>query len=308
MNLQAHVQRATNRAAILANLASGGSGVSKHTESPRAPEAKADSRPQRVTDQLFSFLGLGATGGDEKTKRGIAEQLDNKSIVLDNTKAQIEASKSSTRLKRKLAREKTTSNTFLKKRKLLNPKQDKFPLEPLQELNRQWRGMIAAVAKECSTLPQLQARVGSCTLIGAFVTICTATSSTSSLSPSTRKRRRPNKAASSHGPSFDDPYPLLAPAASTPATSRQLKRSCGFITHEGPSSLWVRTTTGAMRRFSKADHVVAAYTGLASSAQQAPYSAPFRAQPDAGPQSGLLLVVYGSDYVPFALTYTSGKH
>lgn len=317
MNLQALIQRATNRAAIMANLANGGgdgltsssSSSSQSSRAPAQPLPKVDTQPQRVTEQLYLFLGLGTTGGDEKTKRGLAEQLENKSIVLDNTKAQLEASKSSTRMKRSLAREKTTSNTFLKKRKLLNSKQDdKIPLQPLQELNRQWRSMIAAVARDCSTLPQLQARVGSCTLIGAYVTVHTAAAAHASeqvhpSSSSLRRRPRPRKKGKSSkgkavSATFDDPYPLLAPAASTPATAAQLKKSCGFVINEGPAGLWVRTTTGAVRRFGKADHVIAAHTGLGSS--QTPSGAPFRPLPDAGAQTGLLCVLYGRAYTPFS--------
>jgi hypothetical protein len=228
--------------------------------------------------------------------------------VLDNTKAQLEASKSSTRMKRSLAREKTTSNTFLKKRKLLNSKQDdKIPLQTLQELNSQWRSMIAAVARDCSTLPQLQARVGSCTLIGAYVTVHTAAAAHASeqapaSSSSLRRRPKPrkkgkNSSGKAASTSFDDPYPFLAPADSTPATTAQLKRSCGFVVNEGPVGLWVRTTTGAVRRFGKANHVVVAHTGLGSS--QTPSGAPFRPLPDAGAQTGLLCVHYGHSYTPF---------
>lgn len=202
MDLQAHISRATNRAAILSNLAekaggakapskvrvvtSGGSSSSSSSSSsslPAAISASSDGRgAQSTLDKLYNFLGLSQSAADSKVRRGISDQLENKSIVLDNTRAQLDAAKSATRLKRNLSRETQTSRRFLKKHKLDHPTSaadgrgnnaavPPLPLALLQELNAQWRDMVASVAKQCVNLPQLQARLHACTLVGSLVTV-----------------------------------------------------------------------------------------------------------------------------------------
>lgn len=182
--------RAQHRVDTLSKLdaAFGGSSKSSashstlHTPSAQAPTSTSAPSESKYLKPLLNLVG----DNTEKTYAFFSSTLHGKSIVLDNTKSQIDANKSSTRLKNQSKRRKFgTSNTQLKK--LGKVAMDYMSVPSLGDLiivNSLWQQATFDVVKSCQSGAQLQARVASMELIGANACIIP---NTTNLSNSTSK-------------------------------------------------------------------------------------------------------------------------
>lgn len=122
----------------------------------------------------------GVTNGNkyEKTRKFFYDQLQNKSIVLENS-TQADAAKFSNRAKIEKKRKVLVSNKKLKKLKVCDPLI--FPTnEAVRLLHDSWWSYIKDVVDNCQSEAQLQARLMSCEMVGARIGVVDALGSAAS--------------------------------------------------------------------------------------------------------------------------------
>ena len=183
------IQRATSRAQVLTNLdrlhgqleqpSKGissavddiGEAVQSLQDSTRNTNNPPVSQHQQVALVIQQLQEI-TNNRREKTAKFLTEILQGRSIVLENTRAQTEASKFVNRTKINLKRkEMSISNKKMKKMKLLNVKKEAPSADQLQVLNRLWKEYIIRLMETCKSLSQLQSRMNSAELVGADVMI-----------------------------------------------------------------------------------------------------------------------------------------
>ncbi len=127
---------------------------------------KADS-----TYTVLNAIGESSSGA----LKYFGEALDNKSIVLKNTNAQLRASKSSTRAKSNAARIGKMSKRGLKKKgsKLIpnDPKEYRVSERDVRRTHHLWKQFVTTVLKSCTHELQVQAKLYETGLLGAHVTL-----------------------------------------------------------------------------------------------------------------------------------------
>ncbi len=193
--LNAAVVRATNRADTLKKLQNAFGGESKKSSAAKkeietAPSSSSQSKKRvaehtpvmegkdsnkikmhkvKAVESIMGSIGL----DDSNTRRFLTDALEGRSIVLANTKNQINAAKGSTRAISQFKRQKRASNTYLKKHKLLNP----FACptrEDLVSIHNLWMDFISQLTSVCSSDAQFQARFNTTGLLGARIQVNTA--------------------------------------------------------------------------------------------------------------------------------------
>jgi hypothetical protein len=123
---------------------------------------------------VLSAIGDGST----TSKSHFRECLDNKSIMLKNTKKQMTAASSSAREKANVARITTMSRREMKKRGLLSndPKTYNINEQDVRRTHHLWKQFVVTLLESCSNEAQVQNRLHEAGLLGAHVTSLGATS------------------------------------------------------------------------------------------------------------------------------------
>ena len=108
----------------------------------------------------------------QAARKHFKEHLDNKSIVLKNTNAQLRASKAATRAKSNSARVAKVSRRQLKSKKLLPTDAKGYAVEEsdVRRTHHLWNQFIDTVVRSCSNELQLQTKLYEAGLLGAYIT------------------------------------------------------------------------------------------------------------------------------------------
>ena len=172
------VNRAKARASILSSLDKkfGGNDGSCSTERPAKvhEESQAKENQYEIVQQIQELF----CDRSDKTYTYLLEQLQDKSIVLDNTKFQMEASKSATKIKSYVRRnirvallflffyftiselksKRSVSNTFLKKQHLAELNNTSISVANSDFLHFYWKKYISSTIRSAKTTNQIQSR------------------------------------------------------------------------------------------------------------------------------------------------------
>lgn len=156
-------ERALSRADIMNSLdKSYGLGV----ETLKNKKLNSNPNINKLSNTIQILIG----NDDQKKQDLFHETLREKSIVLENVKAQIKASKSSVIQKCKIKSQKRASNSWLKKHVNWDPLKP-CELNDAFIMNDLWNRYIVLVLNSCKSDAQLQARIHSCELVGAVVSL-----------------------------------------------------------------------------------------------------------------------------------------
>ncbi len=185
------IQRATSRAQVLTNL----DRLHGRQEKPHSPPDDIGESVQAIQDPVrratnpvssqqqqvslvVQQIQEVTNNRSEKTTKFLTEILQGKSIVLENTRAQTEASKFVNRAKINLKRKEISmSNKKMKQMKLLNV-HEAPNADQLEILNRLWKEYTIKLIDNCKSASQLQSRLNSAELIGANIVVLEYTPNT----------------------------------------------------------------------------------------------------------------------------------